>query len=451
MAIPPINSTHLQSEFEWLKAFINDRLSNYADEKALPLSFEYFVGLLPSFEGPESEYSKFVQEKNLKPEERTLLIVALAPHIYPYAFVDLADIKRSDGSPLFEVGGVRQKHSNAFIPTAETVLFLLAGTNIQDRFRYMKLFDPAHPLFAGQSLEMRISEPFEPVLSAVITPSQELIQSLTTGNPYKPAFGPDFPAKEVSTSMDWSDLVLEEATLRQLRDMRTWLHHGQTVLNNSSMKKRLKPGYRALFYGPPGTGKTLTAAILGKETGREVFRVDLSTVVSKYIGETEKNLERIFSRAEHRNWILFFDEADAIFGKRTQVKDSHDRFANQEVSYLLQRVEDFDGLVILASNNKDNIDEAFARRFQSIIHFPLPKEHARFVLWKTTIPEEYQLEPSIDLSKIAERFEVTGANILEVVRYCLTEAASRGSEVILKREIEEGLKREFNKMGRLYQ
>src|SRR5690606_11585436 len=127
------------------------------------------------------------------------------------------------------------------------------------------------------------------------------------------------------------------------------------------MRQLIKPGYRTLFYGPPGTGKTLTAMLLGKEFQRNVFRIDLSQVVSKYIGETEKNLEKIFQRAANKEWILFFDEADALFGKRTSVKDAHDRYANQEVSYLLQRVEDFPGLVILASNYKNNIDKAFVR------------------------------------------------------------------------------------------
>src|ERR1044071_9620636 len=125
------------------------------------------------------------------------------------------------------------------------------------------------------------------------------------------------------------------------------------------MDKILKRGYKALFYGPSGTGKTLTATLLGKQFDRDVYRVDLSQVVSKYIGETEKNLEKIFTRAENRNWILFFDEADALFGKRSNVQSAHDKYANQEVSYLLQRVEDYNGLLILASNFKNNIDEAF--------------------------------------------------------------------------------------------
>lgn len=135
------------------------------------------------------------------------------------------------------------------------------------------------------------------------------------------------------------------------------------------LSKRIKKGYRALFYGPPGTGKTLAATLLGKRFGKSVYRIDLSQMVSKYIGETAKNMSNLFDIAENKNWILFFDEADALFGKCSSESSSHDWYANQDVSYLLQRVEDYNGLVILGSNFKNNFDQAFMRRFQSIIFF----------------------------------------------------------------------------------
>jgi SpoVK/Ycf46/Vps4 family AAA+-type ATPase len=176
--------------------------------------------------------------------------------------------------------------------------------------------------------------------------------------------------------MDWDDLVLHPATLAQIRDIQNWVTHNVQVMGEWGLGRRVKPGYRALFYGPPGTGKTLTATLLGKHTGRSVFRTDLSRVVSKYIGETEQNLARLFDRAESKDWILFFDEADALFGKRTEIRDAHDKYANQQAAYLLQRIETFDGLVILATNQRNNIDEAFMRRFQSVIHFPMPRKIA---------------------------------------------------------------------------
>jgi SpoVK/Ycf46/Vps4 family AAA+-type ATPase len=206
-----------------------------------------------------------------------------------------------------------------------------------------------------------------------------------------------------------------------------------------------------LFHGSPGTGKTLTATLLGKYTGRKVFRIDLSTVVSKYIGETEKNLASLFDRAKNRQWILFFDEADALFGKRTSVKDSHDRYANQEVSYLLQRVEEFDGLIILASNLKANLDEAFLRRFNAIIRFPFPKESERVMIWRKSFPENVQFENSLDLPEMLGKFELAGGSIINVVHHACLRMLARGPErIILLEDVLQGIRREVEKEGKVF-
>jgi SpoVK/Ycf46/Vps4 family AAA+-type ATPase len=204
---------------------------------------------------------------------------------------------------------------------------------------------------------------------------------------------PSFPAQKISTSMDWEDIVLEEYTMTQVNEINTWLKHGNTLMNDWGLDKKIKPGYRALFYGPPGTGKTLTATLLGKAAGRDVYKVDLSMVVSKYIGETEKNLSNIFDTAQYKDWILFFDEADALFGKRTQAESSNDRHANQQTAYLLQRIEDFPGMTILASNLKGNMDEAFSRRFQSVVYFGMPSAAERYLLWNNAFSGTCTLAP----------------------------------------------------------
>lgn len=173
-------------------------------------------------------------------------------------------------------------------------------------------------------------------------------------------------AKKITTTQSWDDLVLDGEVIKQLEEVMSWIKRGND--------NKLKSGYRCLFYGPFGNGKTLSAGLLGKATGRDVYRIDLSMVISKYIGETEKNISKIFDRAENKNWILFFDEADALFGKRTSIRDAHDKYANQEISYLLQRIEEFNGVVILSTNLKTNIDRAFLRRLRSIIQFPIPKK-----------------------------------------------------------------------------
>ncbi len=182
--------------------------------------------------------------------------------------------------------------------------------------------------------------------------------------------------------MRWEDLVLHQSTTAQVDDIRKWLEHGRTLESDPVLAKKIKKGYRVLFYGPPGTGKTLTASLLGSQFNKDVYRIDLSQVVSKYIGETEKNMEKVFPQAENKDWILFFDEADALFGKRSNVSSAHDKYANQEVSYLLQRVEDYAGLIILASNFKNNIDQAFIRRFNGIVHFPMPDAEERLSIWQ---------------------------------------------------------------------
>ena len=187
-------------------------------------------------------------------------------------------------------------------------------------------------------------------MSGKLQMDEEYVAKLTTGTVLKPQLGPNFPASLIETGLEWEDLVLKQKTISEIKEIEIWLKHNDVLMSDWGMQHKIKPGYRVMFHGPPGTGKTLTAGLLGKYTKKDVYRIDLSMVVSKYIGETEKNLSSLFDKALNKDWILFFDEADSIFGKRTNVRDAHDKYANQEVSYLLQRIEAHPGLVILASN-----------------------------------------------------------------------------------------------------
>jgi SpoVK/Ycf46/Vps4 family AAA+-type ATPase len=277
----------------------------------------------------------------------------------------------------------------------------------------------------------------------------ELVELLTTGVVSKPRFSMDFPAEQLETAMDWEDLVLHPNTLSSIREIENWITHNDTLLYTWGMHKKIKSGYRALFYGASGTGKTLTASLLGKYTGKDVFRIDLSRVVSKYIGETEKNLSKLFDKAEHKNWILFFDEADALFGKRTDIRDAHDKYANQEVAYLLQRIESYNGLVILATNQRGNIDEAFVRRFQSIIHFPMPRAEERQQIWRKAFPPQIKLADDIDWQHIATRFELTGAGIMSITHYCAVEFLANQSELLYFKHLEAAILREYIKNGKV--
>jgi SpoVK/Ycf46/Vps4 family AAA+-type ATPase len=208
-------------------------------------------------------------------------------------------------------------------------------------------------------------------------------------------------------------------------------------------------GYRVLFYGPPGTGKSLTATLMGNECGKNVYRIDLSQIVSKYIGETEKNLSSLFQLSENKNWILFFDEADALFGKRTEMTDAKDKYANQETSYLLQRIEDFQGLIILATNFKPNIDSAFLRRFQSIVYFKIPGISQREKLWEkalSRLPGENQ----VDVLKLANDYEIAGGFINNVVQFAWLNARKNNSKIITNQDVLLGIKREYSKEGKIF-
>ena len=252
-------------------------------------------------------------------------------------------------------------------------------------------------------------------MSGRIIFSQEYVDLFTSGRVARPRLGPSFPAEHLETGLEWSDLVLNPKTLKQVREIELWVKHGETLLEEWGMRRKLRPGYRALFHGPPGTGKTLTASLLGKYTGKDVYRIDLSVVASKYVGETEKNLSNLFARA-NEDWILFFDEAESLFHQRTGVQNAHDKYANQEVSYLLQRLERYEGLVILATNMKSHIDEAFNRRFQSIVYFPVPNADLRTKLWKGAFPPKVELDQEVDIPALARKYELSGADIMNVVQ-----------------------------------
>jgi SpoVK/Ycf46/Vps4 family AAA+-type ATPase len=245
--------------------------------------------------------------------------------------------------------------------------------------------------------------------------------------------------------MEWDDIVLSDVVMDQVNEINNWAEYGTTLLNDWGLARKIKPGYRALFYGPPGTGKTLTATLIGKASGRDVYKVDLSMIVSKYIGETEKNLAKLFDTAQHKNWILFFDEADALFGKRTTTNSSNDRYANEQTAYLLQRVEDFPGIVILASNLRANLDDAFTRRFQSIIHFTIPSAEERYRLWTAAFSGMCTLHPDIDLYQVAEEHELAGGSIINVLRFCALAAIGRNDTVVTQQELMAALRKEFKK------
>lgn len=394
-----------------------------------------------------SPYGLLVRKYSLGFDERFLLILALVPHLVPQ-MLDMFFLNNGTlGRSYTEFGGWQSKSHRGFLPTCETALFVLAGENLERRLEVMRLFDNS-VLFKNRILTLEYGEPGEPTNSAALRVSPDILEYILTGSQNKPDYSMHFPAKLITTKLTWDDLILNNDVMEDIQQIISWISHSDTILNNWGMSKNIKSGYRALFYGPPGTGKTLTATLIGARMNMDVYRIDLSQVVSKYIGETEKNLSGIFDQAETHNWILFFDEADALFGSRTHANNANDRAANQEIAYLLQRIEDYPGVVILASNLKSNIDDAFARRFQSVIYFPMPNCEERERLWNNLFPEKVKLEDNVDFHHLAVKFELSGGALTNVARFAILRAIGDNRSIISYKDIELGISKELQKEGK---
>jgi hypothetical protein len=441
------NAKFLMQEMEWLGQLIHLRLRLYFNDNP---SHKSITEIQPYvIKGDDGTYPDFIGANQLTWAERILLALAMAPNIKPELLDGFFARNTTYDKKFSEFGGITTSNINNFIPTVETALFLLAGSDLKLRFQYYQLFDPNQFLVKSGVIELNDLQQGRSLFSSLLQVEDDYVEYFITGGHKNPAYNENFPAKLIITGLNWEDVVLAEATREGVEEVKDWIQHGKEVLMLTGLQKRLKPGYKSLFYGPPGTGKTLTAALLGKATNHDVYRIDISSLVSRYIGETEKNLAKVFDRAENKDWILFFDEADALFSKRTDVNSSNDRFANQEVAYLLQRIEDHNGMVILASNLKDNIDKAFLRRFQSIIFFPVPDVEERFLLWKNAFPENMQPSKEVDLYTLAEKNVLSGGSIVNVVRYCCLKAVKNRTKFVDAKDIEDGVRKELQKEGKI--
>jgi hypothetical protein len=257
-------------------------------------------------------------------------------------------------------------------------------------------------------------------------------------------------AVRVESSAGWDDLVLPAEPLDLLRSVAAFLRHRDLVLSEWGYERTVAggQGLKVLFAGESGTGKTMAAGVIARDLGLDLFRVDLATVVSKYIGETERNLDRIFAAAEGSNAVLLFDEADALFGKRSEVKDAHDRYANIEVAYLLQRMEAYAGGIILATNLRSNVDDAFLRRLDILVEFPFPEPADRRRLWRGLVPADAPVAEDVDLDRLADRFRLTGGSIRNCSVTAAFLAADEGTAIGM-RHLLRAIAQELRKQGRL--
>jgi AAA+ superfamily predicted ATPase len=285
-------------------------------------------------------------------------------------------------------------------------------------------------------------------LAGRVTPHRSLVAFLTGGSV---GGGPsaDLPVDRMDTAHTLDDIVVQGQVRRQLGAVLERVRHKHTVLEDWGFARKHDGvrGTLVLFHGPPGTGKSMTAAVLGRTVGVPAYRVDVSALVSKYIGETEKNLARLFDWAEEEECFLVFDEADAVFGRRTEVSDARDRYANQEVSYLLQRVERHPGVVILTTNLLGNLDDAFTRRIDLRVEFPAPGVAERLAIWRGVLPASVPVASDIDLTGLAERYPLTGAEIRDAALAAAYAAAANG-RTVTSEHLTSGILTAFAKSGR---
>lgn len=438
------NAHTISNEIDWLDAYIVNRMQNYFDP-----SSSFVIPTVPNLTDDTSKYATFITENKLIEIERVLIAICLALHFKPQIFDKFLVKNKVLDKRFTEFGGVIDDSKSIFVPTLETIAFIFYGTSFESRFLLQNFFDHDHIFISDSVLELYSQQSTNSFLTNSIRLNDEYFQLFTMGTAYKPGYSTNFPASLISTPLNWDELVLNKNTMDEVLMVNTWIENKFEIDNNKILSKKINKGYKCLFYGPPGTGKTLTASLIGKKNNKLVYRIDLSEVVSKYIGETEKNLARIFDIAENKDWVLFFDEAESLFSKRTGVEDSKDKHANQQTAYLLQRIENYNGLIILATNLKPNIDLAFSRRIQSVINFPIPSEREREILWINALMGIAQVQSTF-IKEISKSYELSGGVIKNVIQYAWL-ISKKSKSPIDEKQILAGIRRELFKDGKSFE
>lgn len=429
----------LYHDINWLKSFIKNRLEFYFKGEPFVANTSELYDQQKNTSEEADKYQKICSELKFNIEEKLILLICLAPHVKPEIF-DFLRISNSEIKSKFsEFGGKFSENPVGFTPTIQTIFFLVYGGDIEKLPTLFSLLDESNPLIKENILKVNTNSS-DIFLNHTVTISEEIEQKVIfkKGN-YSPRFNTKFPAKKLTRDITLDQLILSETIKNEIDLIEKWLQVSQ------NQEAEDLGGFKTLFYGPPGTGKSVTASALGIKYNIDVYRIDSSQLVSKYIGETEQNLKNLFDIASNKNWILFFDEADSLFSKRTEVNTSNDRFANQQTNYLLQLVEDYNGLVVLATNNKPNMDKAFVRRFSSMIFFGVPNNLERKNLWESYLPKTNT--DQIDLSAISMKYQFTGGTIKSACDYLKLKFFDDPLK-IQTNDLEEACKRELKKYGK---
>jgi hypothetical protein len=433
----------LQQYFNWFNEIIEWRLQDMHN-----LDFDKIIEQIPIPE-PQSNsvLTAIIDEYELDETELFVVLLSLAPYMIP-EFLNSINVQDNENKQI-ELFFNKSLVNKSVYPSIETAISLLGGSDVPSRQKYYQYFSAESKLLKEDLIAQPTPPHGEPFTRATLTPGQSFLNNILLGKHTGPEFSHDFPATLLTSDYTWDDLIVDYDTQMQLKEVKEWIEYEHICRTKGIETGKFKGGYKCLFFGAPGTGKTLAASLIGNLTSKKVYRIDLSAVVSKYIGETEKNLAKIFDRAAHGNWILFFDEADALFGKRGTTQNAHDRYANQEVSYLLQRFEKYEGVSILASNFKENIDSAFYRRFHSIVQFKNPEQEERLKLWEVHLPKQFKFADDIDLDEIARNIKINGSGIYNVMRRSCMKAVLNNDMVIQGQDMLDSVKMEFAKENKI--
>lgn len=399
----------IKSECEWIESLINFRIRELCDNVG-----EVTLPAIPVLKEGANAYFDALIQSEVSVLERIALSLAYISKTSPQ-YLDYFYTKNKYTDQIFTEFGVEVNQGKSLVPSWKTAFFLYSGNDINAHFSQLSIVYPESKLYEKGLLVFPSERSSNPFLTPLLL-SPESIHRWSYPKELKRLADNSFPADRITSPLEWSDLFINEETEKGLHQFRLWLRHEEEMRSRPQLARHLNKGIRVLFYGPSGTGKTLTASLIGKEFNLPVYRIDLSQMVSKWIGETEKNLARVFDVAERENWVLFFDEADALFSARGEVSSSNDRHANQQVSYLLQRVENYDGAIVMATNLKDNIDSAFLRRFQLMIEFPMPEAPIRTKIWENLLKDTFPFREDVDLEKIGANYELTGGSMKNIFR-----------------------------------
>lgn len=436
----PADTENISVALSWLALRIDHLLNrNFSEFLPLPLFKE------------DSSFQKFMEEHQLTEADRVMLCLAFASTFKPSVLAPFMLLFNDPGKKS-RFGGILHEQYGQFYPTVRTGIFILTGGDEEMMSYYISYFNGRNKLFTSNILLTAAPEECKTFLDRQIIFNDQFIPSVLRGEPPSLDGDSGFPAKRGKRTHTMKDVVLDEKTIKELQKLQRFARNMKKLwaLPESS---KYRQNFIGIFSGDPGTGKSHTAEAIANELNLPVYKINFAQLVSKYIGETEKNLERVFDRFTGQPNILFFDEAESIFSKRIEVKDSNDKHSNNEQSFLLQKIEEYNGIVILATNVQNlsqYFDKAFQRRIRQIVTFSFPEHPERLRLWENALGQQFSYEAGL-LERLARDYQFSGGGIYNIISEGVIEALDRDTTVITFELLEQAMMDEFKKTGRKYE